>query len=70
MAQGVITKEKLIALYPDISDAQIYNIFMIFRPELRNSCIRYADSSPFMEIVDSTSLPENFPGSHPAENSG
>lgn len=69
MAQGVITEEKLIALYPGISKAQIYNIFMMFRPELRNSCIRYADSSPFMEIVDSASLPENFPVSHPAVNS-
>ncbi|WP_373498016.1 DUF2889 domain-containing protein [Desulfococcus sp.] len=70
MAQGVITEEKLIALYPGISEAQIYHIFMMFRPDLRNSCIRYADSSPFMEIVDSASLPENFPGSHPAVNSG
>ena len=70
MAQGVITEEKLLALYPDISEAQIYNIFMRFRPELRNSCIRYADSSSFMEIVDSASLPENFPGSHPPVNSG
>ncbi len=61
LAQGVATEEHLIAQYPGISEAQIYNIFMMFRPELRNSCIRYADTSPFMEIVDSASLPENFP---------
>jgi len=70
MAQGVITEEKLNAMYPGISEAQIYNIFMMFRPELRNSCIRYADTSPFMKIVDSASLPENFPASYPAVNSG
>jgi hypothetical protein len=64
MAQGVVTEEKLSALYPSISNAQIYKAFMMFRPELRNSCIRYADSSPFMEIVDGASLPENFPGRH------
>jgi|GEM_PF-833009 len=69
MAQGVATEERLKALYPDISEAQIYNIFMMFRPELRNSCIRYADSSPFMEIVDRASLPENFPKWHPAVSS-
>lgn len=69
MAQGVFTEERLRTLYPDISEAQVYNIFMMFRPELRNSCIRYADSSPFMEIVDRASLPKNFPKSHPAVNS-
>ncbi len=63
LAQGVVTEENLIAEYPGISESQIYNIFMRFRPELRNSCIRYANTSPFMEIVDSASLPENFPKS-------
>lgn len=61
MAQGVITEEQLNAQYPGISKAQIYNIFMMYRPELRNSCIRYSNTSPFMAIVDSTPLPENFP---------
>ena len=60
MAQGVVTKETLNTHYPDISEAQVYNIFMMFRPELRNSCIRYADKSPFMKIVNSASLPEGF----------
>ena len=61
LAQSVVTEEKLLAKYPGISEAQIYKIFMKFRPELRNSCIRYANTSPFMEIVDSASLPEKFP---------
>jgi hypothetical protein len=73
LAQGVVGKEELSALFPGISEEQIYKIFMKLRPELRNSCIRYADTSPFMEIVDSVSFPKDtrkISGISPAENSG
>lgn len=58
MAQSVVGKEELTARFPDITEEQMYNIFILFRPELCNSCVRYAETSPFMEKVRSARRPE------------
>ena len=57
MAQSVVGKEELTTLFPELTEAQMYNIFLFFRPELRGSCIRYTEPSPFMEMVNNVSLP-------------
>lgn len=60
MAQGVIGKKELTRLFPDITEAQIFNIFLMLRPELRDSCVRYAETSPFMETARNVHLPEKI----------
>lgn len=57
-AQDVIGREELAAVFPDLTEPQLYKVFCLFRPELRNSCVRYADTSAFMESVDNTRLPK------------
>ncbi len=58
MAQSVIGKEELTARFPDLTEEQLYSLFLLFRPTLGNSCVRYAEASPFMEKVRIASLPE------------
>lgn len=58
MAQSVVGKEELAAMFPDLTKEQMYKIFLLFRPELGNSCVRYAEASPFMEKVSNARLPE------------
>lgn len=58
MAQGIIGKKELTKLFPGITETHIFNIFLILRPELRNSCVRYAETSPFMEMIRNARLPE------------
>jgi len=58
MAQGVVGKEELTEMFPDLTEAQMYNIFLIFRPDLCNSCVRYDEASSFMEKVNNAQLPE------------
>ncbi len=57
MAQSVVGKEELTGMFPDLTEEQMYNIFLIFHPELGNSCVRYAEASPFMEKVNNAQLP-------------
>jgi hypothetical protein len=59
IAQGHIMKEQLEDLFPGITEAQILKFFLMFRPELRDSCVRYAENSPFMDFVSKSPLPEN-----------
>ena len=57
-AQGVYGKEELGAAFPGIIEEQIYKIWFWFKPEIKNSCIRYTDTSPFMERVKTIELPK------------
>jgi hypothetical protein len=57
-AQGIYGKTELEKAFPGITEEQIYKIFLEFRPELKNSCVRYVDASPFMEKVEKSQLPE------------
>lgn len=59
IAQGHIMKEQLEEFFPDISEAQILKFFLMFHPGLGNSCVRYADNSPVMDVVRNSPLPQN-----------
>jgi hypothetical protein len=56
-AQWIQGREKITALFPGITEEQLFSIFLWFRPKLQNSCVRYADSSPFMEDVRNAKIP-------------
>lgn len=58
LAQSIHGKTELEKSFPGITEEQIYKIFFWFRPELKNSCVRYVDVSPFMEKVENSQLPE------------
>ena len=57
-AQSQLGKDQLAGMFPNITEEQIYNIFMHFKPELANSCVRYASGSRFMSILEDTPMPE------------
>jgi hypothetical protein len=57
-AQGVYGKEDLSIYFPGITEEQIFKIFFWFRPEIKNSCVRYSKGSPFMQKVEQVELPE------------
>ena len=57
-AQRVQGGNELARLFPGIREEQMYKIFFWFRPEIANSCIRYADNAPFMQKIKTTELPE------------
>ena len=57
LGQSVVGREELTAMFPEISDEQLYNIFLWFRPEIKNSCIRYAADSPFMDRLEHIEMP-------------
>jgi hypothetical protein len=59
IAQGHIMKEQLEEFFPEITETQILKFFMLFRPELKNSCVRYADHSPVMDAIRNSPLPQN-----------
>ncbi len=50
-AQWIRGREKITAMFPGITEEQLFSISLWFRPKLQNSCVRYADSSRFMEDV-------------------
>src|SRR5208337_5689092 len=57
-ARGVRGREQIRAMFPDIiTEEQLFSMFLWFRPELHNSCVRYADGSPFMESVRNAKMP-------------
>lgn len=57
LAQSVRGREEVTGMFPGITEEQLYTIFMWFRPELHNSCVRYADSSSFMERLKNAKMP-------------
>jgi hypothetical protein len=57
VSQGVLGREYYTEMFPGISEEQLYHIFLWFRPQLEDSCVRYADKSPFMEKVRNVELP-------------
>lgn len=58
-AQGRIMRDKLEDFFPGITEAQILKVFLMFRPQLLDSCVRYVKTSPFMDIVSNSPLPQN-----------
>jgi len=57
-AQGVTGREELQAVFPGIAEEQLYKIFFWFRPDMKNSCIRYNEDSPFLQRVQQIQMPE------------
>jgi hypothetical protein len=57
LAQAVYGKESLNNSFPGITEAQLYKIFLWFKPELENSCVRYSENAPFMQEVKKTQVP-------------
>lgn len=60
LAQSAYAQKKLKESYPGITEEQIYKIFFWTKPDLKNTCIRYSEHSPFMERVKNVEPP---PGS-------
>lgn len=58
IAQSELGKEQLNAMFPGLSEAQLYNFFLWFRPEMRNSCVRYAEDSRYMDMLAQLKMPE------------
>ncbi|MBI4773201.1 MAG: DUF2889 domain-containing protein [Deltaproteobacteria bacterium] len=58
--QGIVVlgKQYLKVQFPGIEDEQIYKIWLALRPDIGNSCLRYADDSPFMKKVAETEWPQ------------
>lgn len=56
-AQSILGREYCTEMFPGISEEQLYHIFLWFRPQLQNSCIRYADDSPFVDKIRNVELP-------------
>lgn len=56
VAQGVLGRQYYTEMFPGISEEQLHYIFLRFRPQLENSCIRYADNSSFMNKVRNVEL--------------
>ena len=57
-AQAARGREDLNALFPGLTEEQLYRMFFRFRPEMYGSCVRYSDGSPFLDKVRSAELPE------------
>lgn len=53
LLQGVsyVSEEELLAMFPGITEEQRFKIYTLVRPDMKNSCLRYADDSPFMQRV-------------------
>lgn len=58
LAQATWGKEALSQSFPGITEEQLYKIFLWFKPELKNSCVRYEENSPIMKKIESTTVPE------------
>lgn len=56
--QYAFAKEDLSARFPGITEEQLFKIIFWFRPEIKNSCLRYADDAPFIRKVNEVELPE------------
>nr|HID59085.1 DUF2889 domain-containing protein [Desulfobacterales bacterium] len=55
--QAVFGESELRRLFPGISEEQIFKIFIRFKPDLIDSCVRYADGNDYMKRLENTPLP-------------
>ena len=58
LAQATNGRQALGVSFPNITDEQLYKIFLWFRPDLKNSCVRYDESSPIMQRIKTKVVPE------------
>jgi len=57
VSQSVLARAHYTEMFPGISEEQLHHIFLWFMPQLENSCIRYAENSPFIAKVRNVELP-------------
>jgi len=57
LAQAVNGRESLSAAFPGIDEAQTYKIFLWFKPDLINSCVRYAENGDFIRRTREAKVP-------------
>jgi hypothetical protein len=58
LAQGELGREQLNTMFPGLTETQLYKFFLWFQPEMRNSCVRYAADSPYMEVIAKVEMPK------------
>jgi hypothetical protein len=58
LAQATRGKEALNQSFPGIKDEQLYKIFLWFKPDLKNSCVRYEENSELMQRIETATVPE------------
>ena len=58
LAQATQRKEALSQSFPGITEEQLYKIFLWFKPDLTNSCVRYEENSSLMQRIEKTEVPE------------
>jgi hypothetical protein len=58
LAQATHGKEALNQSFPGIKDEQLYKIFLWFKPDLKNSCVRYEENSELMQRIETATVPE------------
>ncbi len=58
LAQGELGREQLNTMFPGLTEPQLYKFFLWFQPEMRNSCVRYAADSPYMEMIAKVEMPK------------
>lgn len=58
LAESIYGQEIVKTLHPEITEEQMYKIFLWFKPDLRDSCARYSRESPFMQRVNESKPPE------------
>ena len=58
LAQAELGREHLNAMFPGLTEDQLYKFFLWFQPEMRHSCVRYAEDSPYMEAIAKVEMPK------------
>lgn len=55
--QGALGRLELGKLFQGITNEQIYKIFLMFKPEMIDSCVAYASGADLMQTLEKTTLP-------------
>ncbi|MFC1858096.1 DUF2889 domain-containing protein [Thermodesulfobacteriota bacterium] len=58
LAQATYGKETLCSSFPGLTEEQMYKIFLWFKPEIEDSCVRYDRDAPFLQRAKKADLPE------------
>ena len=56
--QGTFARAELGRVFKGISEEQIYKIFIMFKPDMIDSCVCYSKDSHFLQSIEKASLPK------------
>lgn len=59
-AQSNLSREELNGMFPGLTEDQLHKIWMHARPDLKDSCILYAEDSPFMQRLSEAEWPKGI----------